>query len=221
MKNTLCAILMTLFIALTTTPCTFAQDYTRWGLPEDAKVRLGKGGINEIAYSPDGTKLAVASAIGIWIYNIQTTEELYLYTGHMGEVLSISFSPDGKTIASGGKDDTIHLLDVARDNISARYRGIRVGVLASRLARMETQSQVQLGQPFACGTHTMAPISARYRGIRVRSKASRLARMAPPSQLAVRTIPSVCGIWTRDNISARYRGIRRMSYAFRLVRMDA
>ena len=112
MKNTLCAILMTLFIALTTTPCTFAQDYTRWGLPEGAKVRLGKGGINEIAYSPDGTKLAVASTIGIWIYNIQTTEELYLYTGHTGEVLSISFSPDGKTIASGGKDDTIHLLDV-------------------------------------------------------------------------------------------------------------
>ncbi len=89
MKNMLCSILMKLFIALTITPSTFAQGYIQWGLPEGVKMRLGKGGINEIAYSPDGTKLAVASAIGIWIYNTQTGEELDLYSGHTGEVLGV------------------------------------------------------------------------------------------------------------------------------------
>ena len=45
---------------------TFAQDYTQWSLPEGATARLGKGSINEIQYSPDGTRLAIASSIGIW-----------------------------------------------------------------------------------------------------------------------------------------------------------
>ena len=30
----------------------FAQEYTRRGLPEGAKLRLGKGEIHEIEYSP-------------------------------------------------------------------------------------------------------------------------------------------------------------------------
>ena len=50
-----------------------AQDHTRWGLPEGAIARLGKGRISgNIAYSPDGTLLAVASTIGIWLYDAST-----------------------------------------------------------------------------------------------------------------------------------------------------
>lgn len=33
-------------------------DYTRWNLPEGAKRRLGKGIINDMQLSPDGTRLA-------------------------------------------------------------------------------------------------------------------------------------------------------------------
>ena len=45
----------------------FAQDYTQWSLPEGAKARLGKGRITgNIAYSPDGTRLAMASSIEIY-----------------------------------------------------------------------------------------------------------------------------------------------------------
>ncbi len=105
----LCLILMTLFIALTTVPSSFSQDYIRWGLPEGAKLRLGKGQINEITYSPDGTKLAVASVIGIWIYNAQTGEELDLITRHTSKLYSVSFNPDGNTIASGCVDGTVIL----------------------------------------------------------------------------------------------------------------
>ena len=48
---------------------TSAQDYTQLSLPEGAKARLGKGRIGEIQYSPDGTQLAVASSVGIWLYD--------------------------------------------------------------------------------------------------------------------------------------------------------
>ena len=63
---------------------TFAQDYTQLNLPEGAKVRLGKGWINDIAYSPDGTRLAVAGSIGIWLYDTAAYQEIALLTGHTG-----------------------------------------------------------------------------------------------------------------------------------------
>ena len=88
---------------------TFAQDYTQWNLPEGAQARLGKGWVNEIQYSPDGTRLAVASSIGIWLYDAQTYQEVALLTGHTEWVNSVAFSPDGRTLASGSYDDTIRL----------------------------------------------------------------------------------------------------------------
>ncbi|MDE0467124.1 MAG: hypothetical protein OYL97_08705 [Candidatus Poribacteria bacterium] len=46
-------------------PSGLAQNYTRWSLPEGATARLGKGSITDIAYSRDGSRLAVASLIGV------------------------------------------------------------------------------------------------------------------------------------------------------------
>ena len=114
MKNRLFLIVGTLFCAsFIFSAITFAQDHTQWSLPEGAKARLGKGFITEIAYSPDGTRLAVASSIGIWIYDTATNEASNLFTGHTSWVVSLSFSPDGTTLASGSSDGTVHLWDVA------------------------------------------------------------------------------------------------------------
>ena len=87
------------------------QKHTQWNLPADVKVRLGKGRIREIRYSPDGTILAVASSIGIWLYDVETHKEIALFTEHQSEVSSVAFSPDGHTIASGSMNGTILLWD--------------------------------------------------------------------------------------------------------------
>ena len=86
-------------------------DYTRWNLPKKAKARLGKGSVKEVAYSPDGNRLAVASGTGIWLYDARTGKELGLLTDHKNSVLTVAFSPDGTTIASGSEDMTVILWD--------------------------------------------------------------------------------------------------------------
>ena len=93
-----------------------AKDYTQLSLPEGAKARLGKnslsGGNRGIAFSPNGDSLAVASDIGIWIYDVETQREQTLITGHKRSVFSLSFSPDGTLVASGAMDGTVKLSNV-------------------------------------------------------------------------------------------------------------
>ena len=109
MKTTV--TLLILFALLSSN--TFAQDYTQWNLPDGVKACLGKGWITEIQYSPEGTRLAVAGSIGIWIYDTVTYREVALLTGHTEFVTSIAFSPAGKTLASGSLDGTVLLWKIS------------------------------------------------------------------------------------------------------------
>ena len=123
MKSTLFTIiLILLFVSTIFLPTAFAQDYTQWNLPEGAIARLGKGSINEIAYSPDGTRLAVASSIGVWLYDATTYQEVALLTGGKDDVHSVSFSPDGSTLASGSLH-TVRLWDVETGENIKTLRG--------------------------------------------------------------------------------------------------
>ena len=79
----------------------FAQyeDYTQFSLPEEAKVRFGKGLIGDLKYSPDGTVITVAGPIGIWLYDAANGEELALLTNHKESVNALAFRQDGLTIS--------------------------------------------------------------------------------------------------------------------------
>ena len=130
MKKTLVSIFLTpLLISTLYLSSTFAQDYSKLNLPEAAKLRLGKGWISgNIEYSPNGHRVAVASSIGIWIYNANTFAEVALLTGHTGPVRSVAFSPDSKKLVSGGDDGTARLWDVKTGQLLRTYEGQAVPV---------------------------------------------------------------------------------------------
>lgn len=75
--------------------------YPQWELPQAAKARLGKGDINAIQFSPDGTLLAVGTDIGMWLYDVKTGEAISLFAGVCE---SIAFSPDGRFLVNSGGD---------------------------------------------------------------------------------------------------------------------
>ncbi len=105
MKNVLIITLLLTFILFSVSG--FAQDYMKWGLPENAILRLGKGSIRDLKHSPNGDLIAVATSIGVWIYDADSGKEIRLLRKHIYPVNSLAFSPNGKLLASGSDD--IHL----------------------------------------------------------------------------------------------------------------
>ena len=73
------------------------ENYPQWNLPEKAKLRLGKGGMGDMQFSPDGTQIAVRSAIGVWLYNVETGMEISLFPEISGE---FTFSCDGSFLTN-------------------------------------------------------------------------------------------------------------------------
>jgi WD40 repeat protein len=62
-------------------------------------THLGSGKANKAVQSPDKTKLAIASSIGVYLYEVKPLRLLWL-TKTEEEMQAIAFSPDGKSLAS-------------------------------------------------------------------------------------------------------------------------
>src|SRR5689334_17229836 len=61
-----------------------------------------KTAITSLAFSPDGSRLAVGTYQAVRLLDTATRKTLALLPGHTGSVTSLAFSPNGEILAAAG-----------------------------------------------------------------------------------------------------------------------
>ncbi|MBI5961588.1 MAG: WD40 repeat domain-containing protein [Chloroflexi bacterium] len=84
---------------------------------------LGRGGVRDAEWSPDGKTLAVLSSGGIWLHNMDhPIAEPRLLTSQAGSTRMV-FSSDSRWLAVGLEDGTIHLWDIPAMSLAFSWDG--------------------------------------------------------------------------------------------------
>lgn len=65
--------------------------------------------INVLAISPDNEVVAAGGESNVYFYNLKAKKHTLTLKGHLDSINTISFSSDGKLIATGSMDDTIRI----------------------------------------------------------------------------------------------------------------
>ena len=107
-------------------------DITTWELPQGAIARLGQGLVFDMAFSPDNASLAVATRVGVWMFELDTMQPVTLFETKRGIVGNVLLSPDGKWVATSNGDGIINVREIETQQRVAKIQGWHGGT--SRLA---------------------------------------------------------------------------------------
>ena len=101
-----------------------AEGYPTWNLPRGASVRVGKGRVSQsdraVTFAPDGRSLAVATVIGVWLYDLEDRSRLTLLPVERAQ--AVAYTADGTTLVLGSPEG-IELWDVVAGTRTAALGG--------------------------------------------------------------------------------------------------
>lgn len=117
------------------TLATASETIRLWDVATGAEIRqfASQGpranGVYCLAFSPDGKKLASAEGSDktVKLWDVANGKELRTLKGHTQFAISVAFSPDGKTVASGGGEEEIKLWDIATGKERLTLKGPTTG----------------------------------------------------------------------------------------------
>ena len=70
-------------------------------------------GKNPVSVTPDGKQLISGSGDNtLKVWNLETGEELFTFTGHTKPIRAVAVTPDGKQVISGSGDNTLKVWDI-------------------------------------------------------------------------------------------------------------
>lgn len=109
-----------------------------------ALARIGRGTLNNAVYAPDDRLIAVASSIGVYLYDAQTLA-LLRFLPSPGWVDTVAFSPDGRMIAAGVRDGTARVWRVSDGALVWEFTGhpgpVRIVAFSQDLALLATAGE--------------------------------------------------------------------------------
>ena len=105
-------------------------------LNPDKNSSGGRGVIEDVAFSPDGKTLAMASREEggkVFLWDVATSKLFETLIGHSSAVNAVVFSPDGRTLASGSSDQTVRLWNVEtrRELMQLDSGGVELGEVST------------------------------------------------------------------------------------------
>lgn len=84
-------------------------------IEENQSVTLRKySNVNAVAYSPDGTTIAVGAGSSVILLNAKTGEQVKILGSHQNRIASVVYSAKGNLLVSSAEDNSIKLWDPIR-----------------------------------------------------------------------------------------------------------
>jgi WD40 repeat protein len=87
-----------------------------WDLSDGLEARAlppGAAAARAVAFSPDGTSLAVNSGATLRVLDVTTGRDVFAAKSHSDVISDVAFSPDGTRLLTGSWDQTVKVWDVA------------------------------------------------------------------------------------------------------------
>ena len=101
------------------------EEFTRlWDVTTQTQTGIIENpSVDYWAFSPDGKILASAAGRIITLWDVVTGQPIATLEGPLGRVRHITYSPDGNTLASVSRDNTVRLWDIATNENIETFEG--------------------------------------------------------------------------------------------------